>query len=58
MHGFGGMVASISHHLPAPAFLERCACSRWRKAGGVESLIEHPAIMISEPFAEMRGRAG
>ena len=48
MHGFGGMVtAVIAGGLEdARRFLERCSLFALAESlGGVESLIEHPAIM-------------
>ncbi len=48
MHGFGGMVtAVIAGGLPAARrFLERCRIFALAESlGGVESLVEHPAIM-------------
>lgn len=62
MHGFGGMVsASLKGGLAAAKrFLERCEIFALAESlGGVESLIEHPAIMThaSVPVAE-RGKLG
>jgi cystathionine gamma-lyase len=48
MHGFGGMVTAILKGTLADArrFLERCQVFALAESlGGVESLIEHPAIM-------------
>jgi len=48
MHGFGGMVTAILKGALADArrFLERCQIFALAESlGGVESLIEHPAIM-------------
>ena len=48
MHGFGGMVtAELAGGLDeARAFLKRCQLFALAESlGGVESLIEHPAIM-------------
>jgi cystathionine gamma-lyase len=48
MHGFGGMVTAILKGTLADArrFLERCQIFALAESlGGVESLIEHPAIM-------------
>ncbi|WP_119458272.1 cystathionine gamma-synthase [Rhodospirillaceae bacterium SYSU D60014] len=48
MHGFGGMVTAVlAGGLPAARrFLERCQIFALAESlGGVESLIEHPAIM-------------
>ncbi len=48
MHGFGGMVTAVLKGGLAPArrFLERCEIFALAESlGGVESLIEHPAIM-------------
>jgi cystathionine gamma-lyase len=48
MHGFGGMVTVILKGTLADArrFLERCQIFALAESlGGVESLIEHPAIM-------------
>jgi cystathionine gamma-lyase len=62
MHGFGGMVtAVISGGLPkAKRFLERCEIFALAESlGGVESLIEHPAIMTHASIpAEQRARLG
>ncbi len=57
MHGFGGMVsATLKGGLAAATrFLERCEIFALAESlGGVESLIEHPAIMThaSVPVAE------
>jgi cystathionine gamma-lyase len=48
MHGFGGMVTAVIKGglPPARRFLERCEIFALAESlGGVESLIEHPAIM-------------
>ncbi|MGH6933211.1 MAG: trans-sulfuration enzyme family protein, partial [Dongiaceae bacterium] len=48
MHGFGGMVTAVLKGTLADAkrFLERCEIFALAESlGGVESLIEHPAIM-------------
>jgi len=48
MHGFGGMVTAVLNGTLADArrFLERCQIFALAESlGGVESLIEHPAIM-------------
>ena len=48
MHGFGGMVTAVLKGglEPARRFLERCDIFALAESlGGVESLIEHPAIM-------------
>ena len=48
MHGFGGMVTAILKGSleDARRFLERCEIFALAESlGGVESLIEHPAIM-------------
>jgi len=48
MHGFGGMVTAVLQGTLADArrFLERCRVFALAESlGGVESLIEHPAIM-------------
>jgi cystathionine gamma-lyase len=62
MHGFGGMVtAALSGGLPkAKCFLERCEIFALAESlGGVESLIEHPAIMTHASIpAEQRARLG
>jgi cystathionine gamma-lyase len=62
MHGFGGMVSATLRGGLAAAkrFLERCEIFALAESlGGVESLIEHPAIMThaSVPVAE-RARLG
>jgi cystathionine gamma-lyase len=62
MHGFGGMVtALLAGGLPkARRFLERCRIFALAESlGGVESLIEHPAIMTHASVpAEDRARRG
>jgi cystathionine gamma-lyase len=62
MHGFGGMVtAVIRGGLPAARrFLERCDIFALAESlGGVESLIEHPAIMTHASLpAEKRAALG
>lgn len=62
MHGFGGMVtAVIAGGLPrARRFLERCEIFALAESlGGVESLIEHPAIMTHASLPpEQRARLG
>ncbi len=62
MHGFGGIVsAEIKGGLDkARAFLERCHLFALAESlGGVESLIEHPAIMTHASVpAENRARLG
>lgn len=62
MHGFGGMVSAVIKGGvdPAKRFLERCEIfSLAESLGGVESLIEHPAIMTHASIpAEIRARIG
>jgi cystathionine gamma-lyase len=62
MHGFGGMVSAVIKGglEPARRFLERCEIfSLAESLGGVESLIEHPAIMTHASIpAEIRARIG
>ena len=62
MHGFGGMVSAVlGGGLPAARrFLERVELFALAESlGGVESLIEHPAIMTHASLpAEMRARLG
>jgi cystathionine gamma-lyase len=62
MHGFGGMVSAVIRGglEPARRFLERCEIfSLAESLGGVESLIEHPAIMTHASIpAEIRARIG
>jgi cystathionine beta-lyase/cystathionine gamma-synthase len=62
MHGFGGMVTAVlSGGLDtARRFLERCELfSLAESLGGVESLIEHPAIMTHASIpAAKRARLG
>jgi cystathionine gamma-lyase len=62
MHGFGGMVTAVLRGGLATArrFLERCEIfSLAESLGGVESLIEHPAIMTHASLpAEKRAELG
>jgi cystathionine gamma-lyase len=62
MHGFGGMVTAVLKGGLAPAkrFLERCDIFALAESlGGVESLIEHPAIMTHASLpAEKRKAIG
>ena len=62
MHGFGGMVTAVlGGGLPAARrFLERCRIFALAESlGGVESLIEHPAIMTHASVpAEKRAALG
>jgi cystathionine gamma-lyase len=62
MHGFGGMVAvDLNTDLAGTKrFLESCHLFALAESlGGVESLIEHPAIMTHATIpAELRGRSG
>jgi cystathionine gamma-lyase len=62
MHGFGGMVSAIVKGGIANSrrFLERCEIFALAESlGGVESLIEHPAIMTHSSLpAEERARLG
>ncbi len=62
MHGFGGMVAvDLNTDLAGTKrFLENCHVFALAESlGGVESLIEHPAIMTHASIpAELRGRSG
>ena len=62
MHGHGGMVTAVlAGGLPkARRFLERCKFFALAESlGGVESLIEHPAIMTHASLAaEQRARLG
>jgi cystathionine gamma-lyase len=62
MHGFGGMVTAVlKGGLPAARqFLERCEIFALAESlGGVESLIEHPAIMTHASIpAELRAKLG
>jgi len=62
MHGYGGMVSAvIAGRLDdARRFLERCELFTLAESlGGVESLIEHPAIMTHASLpAEVRARLG
>ena len=55
MHGFGGMITAILKGglEPSRSFLERCQIfSLAESLGGVESLIEHPAIMTHASIPE------
>ena len=62
MHGYGGMVTAVLKGglEPARAFLERCRLfSLAESLGGVESLIEHPAIMTHASIPpEVRAEIG
>jgi cystathionine gamma-lyase len=62
MHGFGGMVSAVVKGGIANSrrFLERCEIFALAESlGGVESLIEHPAIMTHSSLpAEERARLG
>ncbi len=62
MHGFGGMVTANLRGTLADArrFLERCELFALAESlGGVESLIEHPAIMTHASLPpEVRARLG
>jgi len=62
MHGFGGMVTAVLRGGEAEArrFLERCELFTLAESlGGVESLIEHPAIMTHASVpAEVRAALG
>ncbi len=62
MHGFGGMVTAVIKGglEPTRAFLERCRIFALAESlGGVESLIEHPAIMTHASIpAEIRANLG
>ena len=62
MHGFGGMVSlDLATDLAgARRFLERCELFALAESlGGVESLIEHPAIMTHATIpAPTRARLG
>jgi len=62
MHGFGGMVSAVVKGGMANSrrFLERCEIFALAESlGGVESLIEHPAIMTHSSLpAEERARLG
>ncbi len=62
MHGFGGMVTAVlaGGLAPAKRFLERCEIFALAESlGGVESLIEHPAIMTHASVpAEKRAAIG
>jgi len=62
MHGFGGMVTAVLKGglKESRLFLERCRLfSLAESLGGVESLIEHPAIMTHASLpAELRRELG
>ena len=62
MHGVGGMIAAVLRGNLASTrrFLERCRVFALAESlGGVESLIEHPAIMTHASVpAEQRSAAG
>ena len=62
MHGYGGMVTAVLKGGldPARTFLERCQLfSLAESLGGVESLIEHPAIMTHDSIpADIRASIG
>jgi cystathionine gamma-lyase len=62
MHGFGGMVTAVLKGTldDARRFLERCELFALAESlGGVESLIEHPAIMTHASLPpEVRARLG
>lgn len=62
MHGFGGMVTAVLKGglQPAKTFLERTQVFTLAESlGGVESLIEHPAIMTHASIpAEIRAEIG
>ena len=62
MHGFGGMVSALLKGDLADTrrFLERCEIFTLAESlGGVESLIEHPAIMTHASVpADVRARLG
>ena len=62
MHGYGGMVTAVLKGGldPARTFLERCHLfSLAESLGGVESLIEHPAIMTHASIpADIRASIG
>ena len=62
MHGFGGMVSAVVKGGldPTRRFLERCNLFALAESlGGVESLIEHPAIMTHASVpAEIRASLG
>lgn len=62
MHGYGGMVTAVlkGGMDPARTFLERCQLfSLAESLGGVESLIEHPAIMTHASIpADIRASIG
>lgn len=62
MHGYGGMVTAVLKGGldPARTFLERCQLfSLAESLGGVESLIEHPAIMTHASIpADIRASIG
>src|SRR5262249_57669018 len=62
MHGFGGMISAelAGTFDDARRFLERCRLFALAESlGGVESLIEHPALMTHGPVpAEVRASVG
>ena len=62
MHGYGGMVTTVIKGGldPARKFLERCQIfSLAESLGGVESLVEHPAIMTHASIpADIRASLG
>ncbi len=62
MHGYGGMVTAVLKGGldPARKFLERCQIFALAESlGGVESLVEHPAIMTHASIpAEIRASLG
>lgn len=62
MHGFGGMISFVLRGglEPARRFLQACQVFTCAESlGGVESLIEHPAIMTHASVpAEVRARLG
>ncbi len=62
MHGYGGMISiDLATDLAGTRrFLERCSIFALAESlGGVESLIEHPAIMTHASIpAEKRAKAG
>ncbi len=62
MHGFGGMVTAVLHGglKESRTFLEHCELFALAESlGGVESLIEHPAIMTHASLpADVRAQLG
>ena len=62
MHGYGGMVGAVldGGTQRAVRFLDRCRIFTLAESlGGVESLIEHPALMTHASIpAETRARLG